>query len=716
MSKKIISLILTGSFLAATALSQQRSEAPTPNQDTIKITTTSVLLDVIVTDKTGRRINGLTAADFQVLDEQKPQKIDFFTAIEGARLRDQKPATAEIAATSGQGVKSPLATPFQGRFIAVILDDAQLNSENILFARRSFTDYINTQLGASDLMAVIGTAGSVGTLQQFTNDKQRLIAALNRLKARGKASPDNNSNPFKLTRGEALRIDGGDNYVLADVVLRTITEDPAYAKEDATFSQETANRRQKIAMDEAEERQLKNMIRASSKQILSENVSGVRRSLLTLENLFRGMKDLPGRKIAVLVTESLVTAGATSEDVSSQLLRLIDMARRSGISIYALDAAGLRTDSVTASQRVTGAQMRSDALSPETRVGDFENLGAARVLTLGTGGELIANTNSLGDGLRRAVEDSSSYYVLGFTPLAPPDNKFHRLTVTVKGKADLVVRTRRGYLSVNEETVRGTTTEMVAALISPVPRTDLPLQTVANVVPRAGEQSVTVGLRVGQKSLLLPAETDPDQTATYEVVVWVFASGLNQPVGRVERAVAFDFVKDPQARERLRTEGFLFVPLPMQFDPGTYQVRAVVREKRSGRVGSDYQFFEVPDAKNDRMVSASTLLLSPPGQVGVSAHHAFKPGAEIDIRWIIYNAKNQAQTLAQRVRLIDERGKVLMDNPLAVMAATDPSQAHAPQGTRLKLPRAPGRYSLIISIENDKSGIDIERRADFILE
>src|SRR5205823_14761801 len=90
--------------------------------------------------------------------------------------------------------------------------------------------------------------------------------------------------------------------------------------------------------------------------------------------------------------------------------------------------------------------------------------------------------NDIEAGIERAVADSSSYYALGFKPITL-DNKFHRLTVSVKGRSDVVVRTRRGYLAANQETISGTNTELAAALISPIASLDLPLDVVANAIP-----------------------------------------------------------------------------------------------------------------------------------------------------------------------------------------------------------------------------------------
>lgn len=732
MIGKLVALALAVSVCGTPVLSMQ-NPAPAPaaqDKDTIRISTSSVQMDVIVTDKTGKRINGLTASDFQILDEGVPQTVDFFSAIEGSRVTNS--LGGKLAAGAGGGAArnnvSPLATPFESRFVVLVMDDLHLTTENLMRSRSALLDYVNTQMTPSDLVAVTATTGTIGALQQFTNDKQRLLSAINRIGALGGYSDRARDARFNMTAAEAVRIDAGDQGVLDNVKRRMAQDDPALNLYKPP-SRETGSRGGNTRASKPEEQNpettptpeneednsaLQSMIKSAAKALVGQMAIAAQASLKTLATLFQGMSDLPGRKVVVLVTEQLVTAGSTTGDMSGQLNNLIDIARRSGVSVYAVDATGLRANNSQASERITGRELQVKATRLEATFSDFENLGAARTLVLGTGGEMILNTNDLSLGLQKAMEDSSSYYVVGFTPSGAPDNKFHRLNVSVKGRSDLVVRTRRGYLSVNADTVRGTNTELVAALISPVQRMDIPLDIVANVLPGDGGQVTITGFRVGRNYLSLPAATAPDPTAAYELVAWIFPAGRDEPAGRIEKTFTYD-VKDPEAVKKLKTEGFLYVSKSTQLAPGPYQIRAVVREKSTGHVGSAYQFFEVPDVKNKKDVSLSSVLITPTGQTEFGGHNAFKPASEVDMRWVIYNAPRDVKSLEQRVKMIDAHGKVLMDSPLAPVPPQG-DQSQAAQGTRFKLPPMRGRYSLIVSLQGDKGRVSEERRADFSIE
>jgi VWFA-related protein len=717
MLNRILVTLLVASLVSTSVFSQEREP-----QETLRIDTASVQIDVVITDKSGRRVTGLTAADFQVSDEGAARPIDFFTSIERSRVVSQTPAapTGSASATAG----SQLAVPFPSRHIALVIDDLNLSNENFMRARRSLIDYVNTQLSPNDMVALISTGGSIASLQQFTTERQRLLAALTRVAGQIPNSVQRVDDRYGMTVAEAIRIDAGDDTVLDAVARRLQTQSLANSEStnsltrDAIPPQLRGSRQSEegntFKAENPNRDPLKAQLRTTARAKVAEAASQARSTIQTLTNLLKAMAELPGRKIAVVLTESLSLLTGTGEDQNQQIFQLIDLARRSGVSFYGVDAGGLRTNTTTASEHMTGESLRAAELTSNLNLSDFEKLGALRALVSGTGGALFANTNDITSGLERAVEDSSSYYVLGFKPAAL-DNKFHRLTVTVKGKSDLAVRTRRGYLAINRETVRGTDAELLEALMkSPVPRLDLPLEVVANVVPSRGEQVVHAGLHIGRNYLALPAATATDQTAVYDVVSYVFAAGHDRPVGGVVRTLTFDLAKDPQARQKLTTEGLVVVKEYTQLAPGNYQVRAVVREKSTGAVGSAYQFFEIPDLTKSKEPSLSSLVLSTPGQAGFKGYYNFKRATEIELSYLIYHLPKD---VTQNVKLVNDQGRVLLDSalPISNLAATG-SPSQFPQRTRLNLPTTRGRYSLIVSLRDTKGRIDIERRVDFVVE
>lgn len=158
------------------------------------------------------------------------------------------------------------------------------------------------------------------------------------------------------------------------------------------------------------------------------------------------------------------------------------------------------------------------------------------------------------------------------------------------------------------------------------------------------------------------------------------------------------------------------MPQPFTLPPGQYQSRAVMREKASGAVGSAYQFFEVPDVQNRKAVSLSRVLVNAAGQSGFTGANSFKPGAEVDVRFIVYNPPKDAGELTQRVRLLDSQGRTLLDSPLPFARAASGDPSTAAQGTRFKLPAARGRYALLVNLRDKRGRVDLERRTELVVE
>src|SRR3989442_6038958 len=117
--------------------------------ETLRVGTAAVQMDVLVTDKSGRRVTGLTAPDFAVLDEGKAQAVDYFTAIEDSH---KKPDGSDSggALQQNSAVSSPLTKPYAGRHIVILFDDLSLSADNSLRARQAIADYINTRLTSLD--------------------------------------------------------------------------------------------------------------------------------------------------------------------------------------------------------------------------------------------------------------------------------------------------------------------------------------------------------------------------------------------------------------------------------------------------------------------------------------------------------------------------------------------------------------------------------------
>src|SRR5689334_7788589 len=165
-----------------------KNKATQPNatgqEGVVKIGVTLVQLDVTVTDKKGQPVGDLRPEDFEVVQNNRPQHITNFSYISSA------PA-APAEATKPADKKSPAEPPAPPprlkpesihRTIALVVDDLSLSFESTGSVRQALKKFVDEQMQPGDLVAILRTAAGMGALQQFTNDKRLLYAAIERVR------------------------------------------------------------------------------------------------------------------------------------------------------------------------------------------------------------------------------------------------------------------------------------------------------------------------------------------------------------------------------------------------------------------------------------------------------------------------------------------------------------------------------------------------------
>lgn len=64
------------------------------------------------------------------------------------------------------------------RTVVLVADDLALSWESTAYLRRALKRYIDTQVGPDDLVSIARTSTGMGALENFTNDKNQLCAAM----------------------------------------------------------------------------------------------------------------------------------------------------------------------------------------------------------------------------------------------------------------------------------------------------------------------------------------------------------------------------------------------------------------------------------------------------------------------------------------------------------------------------------------------------------
>ena len=183
---------------------------------------------------------------------------------------------------------------------------------------------------------------------------------------------------------------------------------------------------------------------------------------LALMRVIRSLAETPGRKSIVFFSEGL----PVSPVLSARFDDLIDAANRSNVTVYAVDANGLRTSSSSADTRKQLQEFTDDRMmqnisggsggdQPMTRglerVEDMVKLdsrtGLAR-LAEDTGGFLVEESNNLTRAFKRIDEDNQFHYLLTYAPRNTVfDGKFREILVK-SSRPGAQVFARKGYRAV----------------------------------------------------------------------------------------------------------------------------------------------------------------------------------------------------------------------------------------------------------------------------
>src|SRR5215469_7251669 len=146
-----------------------------------------VLTNVVVRDKkTGAVISGLKASDFQILEDKKPQKIttfDFQNVDQAVTLQEASTVSGATA-TKKKSIADLVNNNFAAnpdelkdrRLIVMFFDLSSMQPEDVERAVDAAKDYINNHMAPADLAAAVSLVSGLSMDQDFTNDKQALIA------------------------------------------------------------------------------------------------------------------------------------------------------------------------------------------------------------------------------------------------------------------------------------------------------------------------------------------------------------------------------------------------------------------------------------------------------------------------------------------------------------------------------------------------------------
>ena len=416
--------------LAPLTRAQQRVAGVEQDDDVIRINTELVQTDIVVLDRQGRFVDGLKKEQFELRVDDKPQTISFFEHVFTGSSAEQgqlESARLQPSAKSPIG-RMPAAAEYQ-RSVAFFVDDFHMAPETTMLTRQLLERFVTDRMWPGDQVMISSASGQIGFLQQFTDDKQMLGAAISRLRYQSRSRLD--SPLLSMTDYEALAVDRNE----WSVINKKVNEVMA-----STYSAPSV-RKEKLANLKALAEQ---EVRNTARQVLQQATQVNKGMLASLEGLARGSARIKGRKLVFFISEGFVLDRRSTE-VQEKLQRVIDAAARTGVVIYAVDARGLTAAFADAGTWVAETESHVDTTSVDVSVPHQ----VMHALAADTGGRAILNSNNLDGRIARVFDETSRYYLLAWRPEAEEAGKpkFHQLKVSIKDHPEFRVLARRGFFT-----------------------------------------------------------------------------------------------------------------------------------------------------------------------------------------------------------------------------------------------------------------------------
>ena len=698
-------------FLPAQAQEKKQKPVPRQTDEVVRVNTELVQTDVTVLDKQGQFVDGLKRDQFELSVDGKPQAISFFEPVLAQQpSQDNQAADGATSTSTATSLPSARKLVDRGRVIFFFIDDVHLVPENLIRARKALLSFVDHEMKQNDQVAIVSTSGQIGFLQQLTGNQVVLRQAVARLN--NQRNPETYAGKVPISEYDAAQVSEHFNRELFTyLVAATVSE---YQTDVRTAANIVQNRVHQIGFQS---------------HVATVNTLGA------LLGLMRSSAPLPGRKIVFFMTDGFV-ADPQASNVLEMLRQVTKTAAQVGAVVYPMDARGAFADpGVDATQNrypdFTGSVSRN-LLGESTATQE-----PLQILAADTGGRAFINSNSFEDNFARALDESSSYYLLAWRPEREEQrNGKSRIIVRVKDRPDLKVRVRRGFIegptrpSLKHKSIEGKAPavstpdeELRAALGSLYVLRDLP------VALSVGYMNSPKGGMVLQASMQIDAAVvnsiRADEGNKSEVDVLGVALDDRGSISSFKQKLTIDADANSRNRPIVWNQ-----QLPLA--PGLYQVRVAVRERKSGRAGSAMQWLEVPDLAGARLNLSSlflgernptelteTKLAGAPRSVTVNVDHHFTRGSVLRFQTYVYNAERGAAApdVEMQARILrDDIALVVL--PLAKLPTdTTLDQSRLPYWAEIPLDAlAPGRYVLRVTAIDHRSRMAATQEAGFVLD
>jgi VWFA-related protein len=655
--------------LLVTAAAALGGQTPPPQTPVFKTEANYVRVDVFPTAD-GRPVTDLTQADFEILEDHAPQKIDAFEHIVvRGNIPQETRREPNTVAESRAMMEDPAA-----RLFVIFLDTYHVEVAGSHRIRKPLIDALNRAIGQDDLVGVMTPEMSARDVA-FARKTTTIEGMLTRNWPWGERDRLNSIDPIE------------DQYIAC---YPGLTPPPRGCVSDAGIAKEMIYRRRE-ARTLAALHDLVGFLRGvreERKAVIA--ISDGWQLFRPNEQLARPICDVPsGPDVSIDPRTGKLTTRRPNElgagtgtspadcerdraqlshvDHDLEFRRLLDEANRSNTSFYPIDPRGLAVFDEQMMPPIGDSAGAPGAMVPPSvdRAQLTARLTSLRTLAEATDGLAIVNSNNLDAGLGRVVADLSSYYLLGYYSTGKLDGKFHAISVHVK-RPGVQVRARRGFLA-------ATTAEATAAAGRGAAAAETPEASAAAEESRAVAAALaplTGYTRELPLRMLAASGWKADRTAG----IWVVAEagrgedwmgGGEATAMLLDRAGTTVATATAPIEPNTRSVRLVLVP-PAAVPPGEYDVR--LRVKSAGGAAATTDSTRVTLAPAPRATGAIFLRRGPTtgNRDAPTADLRFRRTERLKVE--VPGESGDAVT----ARLLDRTGKLVAAIPVASSTRVDP--------------------------------------------
>jgi VWFA-related protein len=578
---------------------------------TLKLNSDLVLTNVVVREL----VRGLTQSDFSIYENGKEQRIDTFDfeSVDMATPLIEATVSGLAAGPAAGGQKAVVVAKPEDlrnhRLIVMFFDLTSMQPEDLDRSVEAAQAFLKTKMQPADLVALVSLGDTLKVDQDFTADKNALmneVAVYNGTEGQGFAQGATaNSNQVEDTTG--------------------------YTPDESEYNDVNTDR-----------------------------------ELFALRAVAQSLAKIEEKKSLLYFSGGISRDGIENQ---ASLRAAINAAVRADLSIYSVDVRGLQAigplgDASTGSLRGSGAY--NGAALGNNMSANFASQEVMATLSSDTGGKAFFDSNDFAPAFAQVQKDTSAYYAIGFHSSNPArDGKYRKLTVKVK-RPGVKVEYRQGYYAPADFQHAGSEDreqQLNDELASDLPATDMALYLDAMYF-RLDENRyyMPVSLVVPGSQIPFVKGGDKDK-ATLDIVGEVLDE-VKRPIGRVRETVKLNL--DPALNARQKNIQYT---TSFNLPPGKYDLKFVVRENQTGRMGSFEANVTLPDMKKAPLKLSSIVL-------SAARQPSKKPGK--DINPLVRNGQEYVPNIAHVFRQ-DQHMYLLYE---VYSPAREKAAENAPKGTK----------------------------------